>query len=93
MLFRQYGTIFNGIAALLHQPLGSGSGTADAYRPDALQPAGINLLRSFDEMGIGVDTKTFAKEDSSVRALPATNEKYQVVATRKLRNVGHAVSH
>ena len=70
----------NGVSALFHQPFWRAGGSADAYGADVLQPSGVYLLRSFDEVAVGIHTVTFAEEHFAVRALASADKEDEVVA-------------
>ena len=81
------------VAALLHEPLGRAGGTADANGLDADKPLGINLVRTLNEVGVGIDTQAFVVEHLTIRAFASTDKEDKVVLGGKLRDVGHAVGH
>ena len=83
----------NGFTALLHEPFGGRGGTTDAYSVDALQPCGVYLLWSLNEVGIVVHAPAFVEKHLAVAALMAADKEDEVVASCKLRDVGHAVGH
>lgn len=84
---------FNGIAALLHEPLGRTRGTTDANGVDAFEPLRINFFRSFYLKTVGIDALAFAKKYLAVAALMSTDKEYKVVAGGECFYVGHAIGH
>lgn len=81
----------DGFAALFHEPLGRGGGTADTYAACIAEPVEADVGRSLDEMGTGIDADGLAVEHTSVAALFAADKKDDVVAVGKLAYVGDAV--
>ena len=83
----------NRVAALFHQPLRCAGGTADADGVHTLKPFLLYLLRSLDEVTVGVDALTFVEEHLTVTALASAHKEHEVVACGKCRYVGHTVGH
>lgn len=81
----------NCVTALFHQPLRSAGGATNADSLDAFEPGGVYLLRSLDEVRVGIDTLTLVEEHFAVAALTTADKENEVVAGGKLRDVGHAV--
>ena len=71
----------NRIAALFHQPLRCAGGTADADGVHTIKPFLLYLLRTLDEVTVGVDTLTFVEEHLPVTALAPAHEEHKVVTT------------
>lgn len=74
----------DGIAALLHEPARGGGGSTDANGLDASKPLGLDLLRVFYKMAVGIDAQTFVEEHLTIGTLAATDEEDQVVLRGKL---------
>ena len=81
----------NCVTALFHQPLRSAGGATNADSLDAFEPGGVYLLRSLDEVRVGIETLTLVEEHFAVAALTTADKEDEVVAGGKLRDVGHAV--
>ena len=85
--------LLDGIAALFHEPSRGGGGSTDADALDAIEPGGLYFVGILDEVGVGIDTQALVVEDLSVGTLTATDEKDEVMAGSKLRDVRHAVGY
>ena len=83
--------LLDGVTTLFHQPARSARGTTDANRLDAVEPRGFDLMGILDEVGVGIHTQALVEEYLAVGALSATDEKDEVVAGSKLRDIRHAV--
>ena len=87
----QFGADF--LPALFHQPFGCRCRSADADGLCVLQQGRVNFLRLIDEACVRVHLLAFVVQDFTVRALASAYEEHQVVASRKLADVRHAVGY
>ena len=69
------------VTALFHQPLGSTGGTTDANGLNAFEPLTVNLLRSLDEMRVGIDTQALVVEHLAVGTLTPADKEESVCPT------------
>ena len=83
----------NIITAFLHQPFGRTCSPANTNCMSIFKPLKLNFFRAFYLMTIRVYTFTFGKKHLSVAAFLTAYEKNNVVAGRKISNIGHAISH
>ena len=83
--------LLQGVTALLHEPFGGAGGAADADGMDAEEPGGVDFLRAFYEVTVGIYAQALVEEHLAVGTLAAADEEHQIVAAGKLRDVGHAV--
>ena len=69
----------NGFPTFLHEPLGGGGGSADAYRLAVVDEREVYLVAALDVVGVGVGLEALLVEYLAVAALLAADEEDEVV--------------
>lgn len=74
------GMTFDGVATLLHEPLGSACSATNTDGLYTLKPLRIDFFGIFNKMSIGIDPQTLIEKHLTIAALATTYKENQVVA-------------
>jgi hypothetical protein len=81
------------VTTLFHEPFRRARGTTDANSTYTLKPGTVYLVRTFNQVSIGIHPTALIIENLAITAFTTTDEENEIVTGSKLRDVWHTVGY